>query len=332
MDGRPIMPAKHEIPLTGITFFKADQGLIKKAEAATDGLFHSLSTKIPATSLERFGIKAPKFIHGTIATGDEFVYSQKRTKAILAERPETNAVEMEGAAVAQVCSNYKVPFVVIRTISDKADHTSAIDFPAFINEIARHYSEHIVVSMLRAYSLMKKAAAIIKKLNLLPHPEGGYYRETHRATLKIDCTQTHGGERSAYTSIYFLLLDNDFSAWHKVASDETWLFHSGQDLNIYSIEKDGTIKTQTLGATHGVFQLTIPANTWFAAEINVNDKNDAYSLVSCTVAPGFDFKDFELARKENLVADFGTTPEKIHLLERLSKKDNVNHYAPRARL
>ncbi len=150
MDGRPIMPEKHEIPLTGITFFKADPALIRKAEAATDGLFHSLSQKIDTSSMARFGITEPKFVRGTIATGDEFVYSQERTKAILADRPETNAIEMEGAAVAQVCTDYKIPFVVIRTISDKADHTSAVDFPAFIEKIAKHYSEHVVLAMLRA--------------------------------------------------------------------------------------------------------------------------------------------------------------------------------------
>jgi adenosylhomocysteine nucleosidase len=148
MDARPLFK-KHQIPLTKITFFQADPLLKEKAHRATDGLFASLTAKIPAESLARFNIREPKCRFGTIATGDQFIYSRERTEAILADVPETVAVEMEGGAVAQVCNDYKIPFVVIRTISDKADHTSEIDFPAFINEVARHYSEHIVTGMLR---------------------------------------------------------------------------------------------------------------------------------------------------------------------------------------
>lgn len=147
MDARPLMP-RHEIPLTGITFFKADTTLMRKAQAATRGLLATLSQKIPAEELAAFNITQPKCILGTIATGDQFIGDTARTSAIIAEKPETAAVEMEGAAVAQVCADYKVPFVVIRTISDKADHQSAIDFPRFVDKIARHYAEHIVTGML----------------------------------------------------------------------------------------------------------------------------------------------------------------------------------------
>ena len=85
---------------------------------------------------------------GTIATGDQFISDAQHTANIMKEKPETVAVEMEGAAVAQVCNDYKIPFVVIRTISDKADHKSELDFPQFIDQVARHYSEHIVQGMM----------------------------------------------------------------------------------------------------------------------------------------------------------------------------------------
>jgi adenosylhomocysteine nucleosidase len=147
MDARPLMP-RYQIPLTGITFFKADNALIEKAKAATDNLFSSLAKKIPADVLERFNITKPKYILGTIATGDQFINDSKRTEAIMIDQPETVAVEMEGAAVAQICNDYSIPFVIIRTISDKADHTSIIDFPKFINEVAKHYSEHVIQGML----------------------------------------------------------------------------------------------------------------------------------------------------------------------------------------
>lgn len=147
MDARPLMP-RHEIPLTNITFFKADTTLMRKAQAATRGLLATLSQKISADELSAFNITQPKCILGTIATGDQFIGDTVRTSAIMAERPETAAVEMEGASVAQVCTDYKIPFVVIRTISDKADHKSAIDFPRFVEKVARHYAEHIVSSIL----------------------------------------------------------------------------------------------------------------------------------------------------------------------------------------
>lgn len=147
MDARPLM-LRHEIPLTGMTFLKADFALMKKAQAATSGLLATLSEKIPPEELGAFAITQPKCVLGTIATGDQFIGDSEQTATIMTERPETVAVEMEGAAVAQVCNDYKVPFVVIRTISDKANHKSVIDFPRFIENVGRHYAEHIVTGML----------------------------------------------------------------------------------------------------------------------------------------------------------------------------------------
>lgn len=146
MDASPLFP-KHEIPLTGHTFFKADAMLREKAYLACDHVTTHLSSTVSANALSHFGITVPKAVVGTIGTGDRFIASVDATKAILAERPETLAVEMEGAAVAQVCQDFYIPFVVIRTISDKADHSAYIDFPKFIAEVAAHYSEHIIAHM-----------------------------------------------------------------------------------------------------------------------------------------------------------------------------------------
>ncbi|PIQ44082.1 MAG: 5'-methylthioadenosine/S-adenosylhomocysteine nucleosidase [Gammaproteobacteria bacterium CG11_big_fil_rev_8_21_14_0_20_46_22] len=146
MDPRPLFP-KHEVPLTGITFFKADDALIKKATAAAEDLLARPEAKIPTAALEKFSIRAPRCHLGVIASGDQFIADTERTEAILREQPKTLAVEMEGAAVAQVCHDYNIPFVVIRTISDRADHEAHVDFPAFIADIARHYSENVVRHM-----------------------------------------------------------------------------------------------------------------------------------------------------------------------------------------
>ena len=150
MDARPFMP-RYEVPFTSGAFFKADAVLVRQAQTAAIDLFSSLSSITTPEILARFNIVTPKCVVGTIATGDRFIANKAHTDAIMADMPETCAVEMEGAAIAQVCTDARVPFVVIRTISDKADHKSEIDFPAFINNISRHYSEHIVRSMLSTW-------------------------------------------------------------------------------------------------------------------------------------------------------------------------------------
>lgn len=143
MDARPLFE-KYVIPLTGMIFFQADTALIKKAEIACTHFLKSLTESIADSSLKEFGITQPKCIIGSIASGDQFITDPKKTAAILSSQPQTTAVEMEGAAVAQVCHDYSIPFVVIRTISDLANHSAPLDFPKFINQIAKHYSENII--------------------------------------------------------------------------------------------------------------------------------------------------------------------------------------------
>lgn len=139
---------------------------------------------------------------------------------------------------------------------------------------------------------------LIKDLQLLPHPEGGYYRETYRS--EEITTNKKGVVRNVCTAIYFLLEDNNKSHFHRIQSDELWFFHLGQSIEIYYLSEE-EIKSVTLGnnlQTGDVLYFKVPANTWFAAKLK---NQQGFALVSCTVAPGFDFTDFELAKRENLI-------------------------------
>ena len=141
---------------------------------------------------------------------------------------------------------------------------------------------------------MTQAASVIQKLQLQPHPEGGYYRETYRSNEKVTLPDK---VRNVSTSIYYLLENEDKSHLHRVAHDEIWYFHQGMPLDIISIHNNKVI-IERLGndfSAGEVPQLIVTANTWFAARI---PGGVGYSLVSCSVSPGFDFDDFELANHE----------------------------------
>lgn len=141
---------------------------------------------------------------------------------------------------------------------------------------------------------MTQAASVIQKLQLQPHPEGGYYRETYRSNEKVTLPDK---VRNVSTSIYYLLENENKSHLHRVAHDEIWYFHQGMPLDIISIRNDKVV-IERLGndfSAGEVPQLIVPANTWFAARI---PGGVGYSLVSCSVSPGFDFDDFELANHE----------------------------------
>lgn len=148
---------------------------------------------------------------------------------------------------------------------------------------------------------MMNVPSLIEALQLQPHPEGGYYRETYR------CPQTlspNGSERrNISTAIYYLLENEDKSHFHRIQSDELWFFHQGTALEILVLE-NGQLTIIILGnhlEQGEVPQAVIPAHTWFAARV----KNTfGYALVSCTVAPGFDFADFELAQRASLTEEF----------------------------
>jgi uncharacterized protein len=153
-----------------------------------------------------------------------------------------------------------------------------------------------------------KANYLIQKLQLQPHPEGGFYRETFRSEQKM--TTIESNLRNVSTAIYYLLENEDRSHFHRIKSDESWFFHQGVCMEIVSLQ-DGELQTIWLGNNielGEVPQITIPANTWFACKIK---GASGYALVSCTVAPGFDFADFELANKNQLMEDYPNFKEVI---------------------
>ncbi len=149
------------------------------------------------------------------------------------------------------------------------------------------------------------------------HPEGGWYKETYRSEeviLKEHLPNRFEGERSFCTAIYFLLEGGQFSSFHRIKSDEIWHFYSGGTLNVYVINLDGKLEILKIGnnpENGETFQAVVKAGCWFASK--PADKN-SYSLVGCTVAPGFDFADFELAKADVLVREFPQHEEVIRKL------------------
>ena len=150
---------------------------------------------------------------------------------------------------------------------------------------------------------MVKAEDYIKELDLLQHVEGGDFKEDFRSNVILK--QAHlpegfAGDRHLSTHIYFLLKYGQFSALHRIAAEEHWHFYDGDPLHVYSIDKSGNLLTIKLGRniTAGeVLHAVIPAGIWFGSRCEVEN---GFSLVGCTVAPGFDFADFELASRSEL--------------------------------
>ncbi len=134
---------------------------------------------------------------------------------------------------------------------------------------------------------------IIDKLNLRPHPEGGYFTETYRSKCIID---TSGGERNIATGIHYLLNGNEKSHLHRIKSDEMWHFYLGSPLRLVMLDTNNNKYEEIILSNtfedNSYLQFIVPAGMWMAAE--VIDKS-SYSLVGCTVSPGFDFHDFEMA-------------------------------------
>lgn len=146
---------------------------------------------------------------------------------------------------------------------------------------------------------MKPASYWIEKYNLLPHPEGGYYAETYRASETFAQTALparFSGDRAFSTGIYFLLESHNFSAFHRIQADEMWHFYAGEALEVFVIDpKTGELNVIRLGnnpENGETFQAVVPAGAWFGSRPASGSK---YALVGCTVAPGFDFADFEMA-------------------------------------
>lgn len=148
---------------------------------------------------------------------------------------------------------------------------------------------------------------IIKRLNLQEHPEGGYFKETYRSTEIIsnkELGEKYQGDRNHSTCIYFMLTSEKFSAFHKINQDEFWHYYKGAPLKLHIISQEGEYSFVMIGNDFEkgeVPQYVVKGGDWFAAEVL---EEDTYTLVGCTVAPGFDFADFVLPKREELVGMF----------------------------
>ncbi|MGN6230278.1 MAG: cupin domain-containing protein [Trinickia sp.] len=170
---------------------------------------------------------------------------------------------------------------------------------------------------------------LIDRFGLAPHPEGGYYRETHRDSARVarilgpaaPGNESGGIARSASTCIYYMLCDGAYSAWHRIRSDEVWHFYAGDPIDVHVIDAKHHLSTHRLGNAltrdDADFQVIVPSGCWFAAERSAlaPEANAAgFALVGCTVAPGFEFADFELADVERLSVE---CPEHAAAIRRL---------------
>ncbi|MEZ5578021.1 MAG: cupin domain-containing protein [Candidatus Competibacteraceae bacterium] len=154
----------------------------------------------------------------------------------------------------------------------------------------------------------------IAHLRLAPHPEGGYFRRDYTAELTLDFPD-RSGPRPVATAIFYLLKGSQHSRLHRLKSDELWHFHLGSALTLHRLDRrEGYVATK-LGADPAAgqhLQIAVRAGCWFGATV---DDPAGFSLLGCTVAPGFDFADFELANRATLIHQY---PQHAALIERLT--------------
>jgi uncharacterized protein len=141
----------------------------------------------------------------------------------------------------------------------------------------------------------KEAARLVKKLGLEEHPQGGYFKQTYRSDTIVN-VEGYGGPRNISTAIYYMLVGGQFSAFHRIRSDEIWHHYAGGSITLYAISDGGKMSKIKIGKS-GTPQAVIQAGTWFAAAL---DSKRSYCLLGCTVSPGFDYRDWELARRDEL--------------------------------
>ncbi len=149
---------------------------------------------------------------------------------------------------------------------------------------------------------------------MVAHPEGGWYKETYRSATSTQIENL--GERSLMTSIYFLLESHQTSNFHVIKSDELWFYHSGSALTVHCIYPNGEYKKLHIGPDFESgqnFQALVPKGTIFGSTV---DTPGSHSMVGCTVAPGFDFNDFKLFERQELLSSY---PEHQEIIERLTK-------------
>ncbi|MCA0932383.1 cupin domain-containing protein [Lutimonas saemankumensis] len=166
---------------------------------------------------------------------------------------------------------------------------------------------------------MNSIENILRELELLPHPEGGFYKETYRSDNSIEPYALPGSYKSSRnfcTAIYFLLTSDNFSAFHKIKQDEIWHFYGGSAISLHIITKEGAYEKHLIGADISkgeVPQFVVKGGDWFASEI---EARDSFGLAGCTVSPGFDFEDFEMADRQDLIERY---PDHARIITKLTR-------------
>ena len=178
--------------------------------------------------------------------------------------------------------------------------------------------------MLQTDIAESEADQIIKNLKLQPHPEGGFYALTFQSSDTVQSTDKgkyNDETRYAGSATYYLLKENDFSAWHSLKSDEMWHYYKGSPVKIHVIDCQGNHTTHLLGDAlknkMANFQVVVTAGNWFAAEL---EDKEHYCLIGCTVTPGFNFKDFSLADRQFLLEKF---PQHSPLINKFIRTTNT---------
>ncbi|MES2741687.1 MAG: 5'-methylthioadenosine/adenosylhomocysteine nucleosidase [Pseudomonadota bacterium] len=147
MDARPLFP-RFEVPLTGLSCFQSDRALSDVlADEASNFLRRDLTAVLGAAVMKEFGLNQPAMHRGLIGSGDQFIHSRQRLSELKAALPDLLAVEMEGAAVAQVCFELGIAFTVMRTVSDNANEDAPLDFTRFVRTVASHYAFNVVKNL-----------------------------------------------------------------------------------------------------------------------------------------------------------------------------------------
>lgn len=167
---------------------------------------------------------------------------------------------------------------------------------------------------------MVTAEEIIAKFNLVAHPkEGGYFTETYRSVEKFDEEKLpcrYESERNVSTAIYYLLTEHSISLMHRLKSDEVFHFYLGDEMEMLHLFEDGTSQTVRFGddiKSGALPQVVVPRNVWQGARLKPGGR---FALIGCTVAPGFDYQDYEHGQRGDLIQRF---PKQKDLIEALTE-------------
>jgi 5'-methylthioadenosine/S-adenosylhomocysteine nucleosidase len=260
-----------------------------------------------------------KVHYGNVVTSNKF----PAPKELFEEIKESQAlsIDMETSAFYQVAWLLNIPIIAIRGISnllayDGTDENVADSTLKGSAEAAGKVLITVLNALILKLNLQNnnnqyenEINDLVDQFKLQPHPEGGYYARIYESKINIqsfDSDRYQGETRKAGTAIYYLLRGTDFSAFHILKSDELWHYYKGSAIKIHVINNLGNLSSYLLGdpsqISGAAFQVNIPSGNWFAAEV-VDKKS--FCFVGCTVSPGFEFKDFELADRDSLISQFG---------------------------